>query len=423
MSTNTLPSSSEADELKYIWFAAHLRRQIEEGELKPGDRLPSRNKIRELHNLAQPTIERALAILEREGLVMRRERQGVFVAERSATPVSNGAETDRVAARTIGIFTVNDGRVGPNHVQMGWSDYITQGALAACRDLGKHALLLDPERIEEEDLRELLDSPPLGFVFAMAPHNTQFERFERLLQMLKRSGQPVVVFGNETGFEAFDRVACHHEAGCYALTKWLIERGCERILPFWPPMEPGSHWLRERLEGYRRAMTEAGLEPLPVRSVPMRHSPFAPDMTPEAFEATARHKVGYLADYLGARRNCDAILEVTDGEVCSTIAACRLLGCEPNEDVLIAGYDNYWRDAFEVRFEPTPPIATVDKHNWLTGSELVKVLMARVAGELPSEPQLHWIEPTVIPGNDPAQRVLLAAPVQANPVQFSIASH
>jgi DNA-binding transcriptional regulator YhcF (GntR family) len=165
-------SIPEATEPKYVWFASHLRRLIEAGELKPGDRLPSRTEIRAQHSITQPTIERAQAILEREGLIVRRERQGVFVADPGTLPVrasapSNGAE--RLVAETIAIFSPSEGFVPPRHRQQGWSDYISQGALAACREHGKHALLLDPLRFQDEDLRNLLASPPVGFVFAALP--------------------------------------------------------------------------------------------------------------------------------------------------------------------------------------------------------------------------------------------------------------
>jgi DNA-binding LacI/PurR family transcriptional regulator len=143
-------------------------------------------------------------------------------------------------------------------------------------------------------------------------------------------------------------------------------------------------------------MAEAGLEPMPVREVPGYHLPNQSDDTREKFEATTRHKAGYLADYLGVKRGCDAILEVTDGEVATTAAACRLLGYLPNREIPIAGYDNYWGDIVERNFEATRPVATVDKNNWQAGRELVRVLLARATGELGAEPHLRMVEPELV---------------------------
>jgi DNA-binding LacI/PurR family transcriptional regulator len=398
-------------EPKYIWFASHLRSQIVEGQLKPGDRLPSRNEIRELHQITQPTIERAQAILEREGLIVRRERQGVFVADPPVVRKSTDNQVKgaaRLASGTIGILTPGEGEIRPGHRQQGWSDYITQGALAACREQGKHALLLNPARLQGEELEHLLEHPPLGFVFASLTSSVDFGDLQNVLKALQDDQQPFVVYGADTAFENFDRVVCDHEKGCYELTRWLIGRGCERILPFWPPIEPGQNWLEERLAGYHRAMKEAGLKPMPVREVPMRHLPSDPDDTWEKFDATTRHKAGYLADYLGHKRGCDAILEVTDGEISTTAAACRMLGYIPNQDLLIAGYDNYWNDITERNFEPTIPIATVDKHNFQTGRELVELLVARVTGQLGDGAHKRLIEPELVAldTNIPAQNAL-----------------
>lgn len=394
------PLDTSAGEPRYLWFAGLLRRQIEEGVLKPGDRLPSRNEIRELHQIAQPTIDKAQAILEREGLIVRRERQGVFVAERDAVvPVTGGSPSvaRRVASATIGILAPGEGELKPGHRQQGWSDYITQGALAACRQHGKHALIMNPDRLQGEELEHLLENPPLGLIFTSLSSHVNLGELQEFLDALQNHKLPVAVYGDDAAFEAFDRVYFDHEEGCYRLTRWLIGQGCERILPFWPPSWPGDNWLLARHRGYLRAMEEAGLEPMAIREVPNRTAPSEADDSAEEFALTTRHKAAYLIDFLAGQRGCDAILEVTDGEAASTAAACRLLGHEPNRDVLIAGFDNYWRDIVERDFESSAPAVTVDKRNWEAGRELVEVLLARVAGTLGPIPHLRQVAPELVP--------------------------
>ena len=402
-----------SDEPKYVWFARHLRRQIEEGTLKPGDRLPSRAQIKEQHQIAQPTIDRAQTILVNEGLIVRRERQGVFVAEPGARNQESlndlataTASQSRVATATVGILTSAGVEVQAGHRQPGWADYGVQGSLAACRERNKHALFLLPTLLQGAELRQLLAYPPLGFVFSSLIPGDNYAVLQSALQAVQQSKQPIVVYGNDEEYRGFDRVASDHDAGCYQLTRWLIGRGCQRILPFWPPVQQGMHWVEERLSGYRRAMQETGLEPMPLCEVPRLEQSTQTHGLQEGFERQARHKAGYLAEFLGREQRCDAILEASDGEVPSTAAACRWLGYEPNREVLIAGYDNYWRDAPERAFEPTPPIATVDKHNWQIGHALVEVLLARVAGELGAKPELRLIEPELLPLDDLASETI-----------------
>jgi DNA-binding GntR family transcriptional regulator len=74
---------------KYLHIYEDLHRQIQTGALKPGDRLPSFSELRTACDAMPATVDRAYARLERENLVTRQARRGVFVAERSASFTGN----------------------------------------------------------------------------------------------------------------------------------------------------------------------------------------------------------------------------------------------------------------------------------------------------------------------------------------------
>jgi DNA-binding GntR family transcriptional regulator len=63
-------------------IAATIRARIESGELKPGEPLPSIINLSEQYQVATRTIQKALAILKRDGLVESEPGYGTFVAER-----------------------------------------------------------------------------------------------------------------------------------------------------------------------------------------------------------------------------------------------------------------------------------------------------------------------------------------------------
>src|SRR5687767_394874 len=71
----------EAPQLRYRQVAEQLRRQIESGALKPGERVPSFPEMRARYGVSQATMEKAHAILEQEGLTVRRRGLGTFVVE------------------------------------------------------------------------------------------------------------------------------------------------------------------------------------------------------------------------------------------------------------------------------------------------------------------------------------------------------
>jgi hypothetical protein len=64
----------------YEVVAAELRRQIERGELKPGDNLPTVAELSRLHAVSVGTTHRAVALLKNEGLIdVARGRRAVVV--------------------------------------------------------------------------------------------------------------------------------------------------------------------------------------------------------------------------------------------------------------------------------------------------------------------------------------------------------
>ncbi|UQI45316.1 TetR/AcrR family transcriptional regulator C-terminal domain-containing protein [Streptomyces sp. HU2014] len=79
----------------YLRIAAELRRRIADGELSPGDRVPSTRRIAQEWNVALATATKVLTALRQEGLVEARPRVGTVVAERGG-----GDEHARTAART-----------------------------------------------------------------------------------------------------------------------------------------------------------------------------------------------------------------------------------------------------------------------------------------------------------------------------------
>lgn len=80
----------------YADVAAHFRKLIEEGELSPGDSLPSVDEIREEFNVSAKTVSRALKLLKDEGLAVSRGSLGTAVTERpNVAPASGMSRVER----------------------------------------------------------------------------------------------------------------------------------------------------------------------------------------------------------------------------------------------------------------------------------------------------------------------------------------
>jgi DNA-binding GntR family transcriptional regulator len=67
----------------YMQLAAILREKVASGELAPGTRLPSVLGLAAEYQVAQVTVQKALALLKEEGLVVAYAGYGTFISEES----------------------------------------------------------------------------------------------------------------------------------------------------------------------------------------------------------------------------------------------------------------------------------------------------------------------------------------------------
>ncbi|CAM3296404.1 FadR/GntR family transcriptional regulator [Paracoccus nototheniae] len=63
-------------------IAARFARQIQQGELKPGDRLPTENAMSKSFGVSRTVIREAIAQLRNEGMIETRQGVGAFVIDR-----------------------------------------------------------------------------------------------------------------------------------------------------------------------------------------------------------------------------------------------------------------------------------------------------------------------------------------------------
>jgi len=65
----------------YLQITAQLIHKIEQGELKPGDKIPSEREFSELLNISRITARQAIQELFKSGLIYREQGRGTYVAE------------------------------------------------------------------------------------------------------------------------------------------------------------------------------------------------------------------------------------------------------------------------------------------------------------------------------------------------------
>jgi len=99
----------------YTDIADHYRRLIEDGDLSPGDQLPTMREVCEQFGVAKATANRAFRLLKEEGLTIPRGSAGTVVAERSNVVVTGAARVERLK-RTGRAYA--QGETSTDHVAM-----------------------------------------------------------------------------------------------------------------------------------------------------------------------------------------------------------------------------------------------------------------------------------------------------------------
>ena len=67
----------------YLQLAEIIRAQIESGELRPRRPIPSKRYLVERYEVARSTVDKTVAVLKSEGLIITVPGKGLFVRDRS----------------------------------------------------------------------------------------------------------------------------------------------------------------------------------------------------------------------------------------------------------------------------------------------------------------------------------------------------
>lgn len=325
---------------KYAQLAEQIKQQILSGELGINERLPSFVEMRAQYGATPTTVERVFATLEREGLIRREPRRGVFVCAASEHQGSSFKET-RVQTGLIGF--VGNFKVGDDL----YSNQLMGGIQQALADVGKQMVLIDGQS------------------------TAGLEKIEGLLVCSTCLSEPVLrqlppelpCVSLLVAMEDTSSVVSDDYQGAKDAIEHLIGLGHKRIGCL---MEFALPLPRLRLAGYHDALTEAGLtlNPRWMRQVSRPRAVY----THWGREAMRE----WLQD--GWRElGCTAILVQNDCAALGVIEALREAGVQVPEDVSVIGFDGT-----ELCEYSTPRLTSVTVPLRQIGAEGAKILLNQI---------------------------------------------
>ncbi|PZT74505.1 MULTISPECIES: GntR family transcriptional regulator [unclassified Streptomyces] len=86
----------------YTDIAAHYRRRIQDGDLRPGDTMPSLRQVCEQFGVAQTTANRAYRMLKMEGLTLAKTGVGTVVAGPSSSNIAARVQMYEATGSALG---------------------------------------------------------------------------------------------------------------------------------------------------------------------------------------------------------------------------------------------------------------------------------------------------------------------------------
>jgi len=297
---------------QYLQLAEHLRQEIADGRLQPDDRLPSLNESKAQFGANQRTVEKAHDLLETDGLIRREPGRGVFV--------------NHPAPRKM---TGNVGFVAPSNVSLQqhlayWGSVLA-GIRSMARERGYHLLLIDDG--SDFDHWDKIDGAVLCDIYA--PRNSHLG-----LPQLPKDVPVVSLFYEVPGVA---RVTSDDFDGTYRLARHLIELGHRRIA-YLGTVNAGASQLKERKEGYLKALQESNIEPDPCSTRELcEHNEW--DELPHWFARAAEHSMHRWLQEDWAQLGCTALIAQNDETATGAIRAYEAAGLQVPRDVSVVGYD------------------------------------------------------------------------------------
>ncbi|MBK8229393.1 MAG: LacI family DNA-binding transcriptional regulator [Candidatus Eisenbacteria bacterium] len=186
---------------------------------------------------------------------------------------------------------------------------------------------------------------------------------------------PVVLLNPRVEVEGCYAISIANFEGAHTMVRHLIAQGHERIAILKGPH--GNVDAEERLRGYRSALRESGIHPLPELE-------FDGDFT----EASGHRRAKEILALEGLPT---AVFAVNDYMAIGLLSALRDAGVRVPEDIAVTGFDN-----IAISQYLSPPLTTVQVDAYELGQRAVQQWLLAIEPEGRSTPPRHEVLPATL---------------------------
>ncbi len=336
------PKSNSA-EPRYIAIASELRERIAVGLLQPGDRLPSFSEMYSQHGSTVATVERVYGVLEREGLVERRQGIGTFVTA-----------PRRVLTDNIGFL----GNAVSKSQRMVYYAHLMSGVQTALDGHGKHLLSLD--------FRENLGTDAMTKVDGLLLCN--LGSAEQIIHQLPPEMPRISMITTAVGVTS---VVADEYGGAKLAIEHLLALGHQRIACL---LEQEPPQPRLRMAAYNDTLLKAGISPDPRW---ICHTQADVSLVPTEIRQTYQ-EWGYLSmkswlESNWAETGCTAIFVQNDTAAVGVLQALQEANIKVPSQFSVIGFDGT-----EVCDYSNPRLTAVEVPLAKIGAKAVELLLKQI---------------------------------------------
>jgi len=296
--------------VKYIELFEYFEKEILNGNIIPGEKLPTEQEIVNKFSVSRHTVRQAISELEKKGYIIKEKSRGAFCCDIKSKPNKSNLVVVMITYITDYIFP-----------------YIIKGIEEELSKEGYNILLLSTNNQKEreaEHLKTIMDYNVVGAIIeptASATKNTNIEYYKKM----NEKQIPYIMINAEYSELETSSIVVNDEKGGYYLCKHLLHLGHKRIAGIFK--EDDTQGIK-RKKGYLKALSEENIEV--NNNIIGMYKNFEQEFYPYAF----------AKNILSRKDRPTAIVCYNDNIAMQVIKAARELGLNIPDDISIVGYDN-----------------------------------------------------------------------------------
>jgi len=224
-----------------------------------------------------------------------------------------------------------------------------------CANKNKYTVLMGQSHDDAEREKQLVDTMKNhrvdGLIVSIAKNTVSYEHFETI----KKYDIPVVFFDRIPNMQNIHYVACNMASGTTQAFNFLRKLGHKTIGMINGPMNLLAS--KERVEGYRNALTKARLKYDPSLII-------SSDLTTEnIYKVTEK--------LLSLKNKPTAIIAFNDYVVLDAVQAAKKMKLKINKDISFVSYANLPISNYSAH----PPLASVEQFSYQQGHKAMEIML------------------------------------------------